>query len=46
MVVKSKTSLGRIEHTAGRPKTTAIGQGRNSRPRRRGRKPSKGQGKG
>jgi hypothetical protein len=46
MAVKSKTTLGRIEHKEGRPKTTSIGNGNNSRPRRRrGRKPMKGQGK-
>lgn len=46
MVVKSKTALGRLDHKAGKPKTTSIGDGRNSRPRRRGRKPTRGQGRG
>lgn len=45
MAVKSKTALGRIEHKQGRPKTTSIGQGRNSRPKRKGHKRLRGQGR-
>lgn len=45
MAVKSKTALGRVEHTAGRPKTTAQGMGRSSRPQRRGKKKLRGQGR-
>lgn len=46
MAVKSKTgSLGRTGHTPGPPKTTSQGYGTRSRPRRRGRKPLRGQGK-
>jgi hypothetical protein len=45
MAVKSKTALGRVEHKAGRPKTTSIGYGQHSRPRRRGKKPLRGQGR-
>lgn len=46
MAVKSKTgSLGRTGHMPGPPKTTSQGQGQRSRPRRRGRKPWRGQGR-
>ena len=45
MAVKSKTALGRLEHKAGRPKTTRQGMGQHSRPRRRGKKPLRGQGR-
>jgi len=45
MAVKSKTSPGRLEHKEGPPKTTSIGQGLHSRPRRRGKKKTRGQGK-
>lgn len=45
MAVKSKTGTGRLEHQAGRPKTTRNGYGQNSRPRRRGKKPLRGQGR-
>lgn len=45
MAVKSKVGTGRIEHKPGPPKTTAQGQGQHSRPRRRGRKPLRGQGR-
>lgn len=46
MAVKAKTgSLGRTGHTPGPPKTTSIGQGARSRPRRRGRKKLRGQGR-
>jgi hypothetical protein len=34
----------RTEHVAGPPKTTRDGYGQHSRPRRRGRKPLRGQG--
>jgi hypothetical protein len=45
MAVKSKTALGRIEHQAGRPKTTRQGMGQHSRPQRRGKKKLVGQGR-
>lgn len=46
MAVKSKTGTGRLElHRPGRPKTTSQGMGQHSRPRRRGRKPLRGQGR-
>lgn len=45
MAAKSKTALGRIEHKAGRPKTTKQGYGQHSRPRRRGKKKLVGQGR-
>jgi hypothetical protein len=45
MAVKSKTGTGRIDHQAGPPKTTSQGYGQRSRPRRRGRKKLRGQGR-
>jgi len=45
MAVKAKTGTGRLEHQAGRPKTTRQGFGQHSRPRRRGKKKLVGQGK-
>jgi hypothetical protein len=45
MAVKSKTGTARIEHQPGPPKTTSQGHGQHSRPRRRGRKPLRGQGR-
>ena len=45
MAVKSKVGTGAIAHRAGSPKTTSQGQGQRSRPRRRGRKPMRGQGR-
>jgi hypothetical protein len=45
MATKSKTGTGRLEHQAGRPKTTSQGYGQNSRPRRRGKKALRGQGR-
>ena len=45
MAVRSKTALGRVEHKAGRPKTTAQGYGQHSRPSRRGKKKLRGQGR-
>ena len=45
MAVKSKTALGRVDHKAGRPKTTSQGFGQHSRPRRRGKKKLRGQGR-
>jgi len=45
MVVKSKTGTARIDHQPGPPKTTSQGQSAHSRPRRRGRKPLRGQGR-
>jgi hypothetical protein len=44
MAVRSKVGTSRIEHKAGPPKTTRIGYGQHSRPRRRGKKPLRGQG--
>lgn len=46
MAVKSKVGAARIEHQPAPPKTTRQGQGKHSRPRRRGRKPLRGQGRG
>jgi hypothetical protein len=48
MAVKSKGGSGAIkrEHQPGPPKTTKDGYGQHSRPRRRGKKPLKGQGRG
>jgi hypothetical protein len=46
MAVKSKVGTARLEHKAGPPKTTSQGYGQHSRPKRRGRKPMRGQGKG
>jgi hypothetical protein len=45
MAVKAKTGTARIEHHAGPPKTTRQGFGQRSRPRRRGKKPMRGQGR-
>ena len=45
MAVRSKTGTARIEHQPGRPKTTRQGFGQHSRPRRRGKKPLRGQGR-
>lgn len=45
MAVRSKEGTARIEHQPGQPKTTSQGQGRRSRPRRRGRKKLRGQGR-
>jgi hypothetical protein len=45
MAVKSKTGTARIDHQPGPPKTTRQGFGAHSRPRRRGRKPLRGQGR-
>lgn len=45
MAVRSKTGTARIEHKPGPPKTTSQGQGQHSRPRRRGRKALRGQGR-
>lgn len=45
MAVRAKTGTGRLDHQAGRPKTTSIGYGQNSRPRRRGKKKLRGQGR-
>ena len=46
MPAKAKTGASRVEHVAGRPKTTRDGYGQHSRPRRRGKKPLRGQGRG
>jgi len=45
MAVKAKTGVARLDHKAGPPKTTRQGYGSRSRPRRRGRKPLRGQGR-
>ena len=45
MAVRSKTGTKAIEHQPGPPKTTRQGYGQHSRPRRRGRKPLRGQGR-
>lgn len=44
MAVKSKTSLGRVEHKAAKPKRTRQGQGRHSLPNHN-RKKMRGQGR-
>jgi hypothetical protein len=44
MVAKSKTALGRVEHTPGKPKRSRQGQGRNSKPNHN-RKKMRGQGR-
>ncbi len=44
MAVRSKTGTGKLEHQSGPPKTTRQGFGQHSRPRRRGKKPLRGQG--
>lgn len=41
---KSKGGTSRTEHALGPPKTTRNGYGQHSRPRRRGKKPLRGQG--
>jgi hypothetical protein len=48
MAVKSKGGSAALkrQHEPGPPKTTSIGQGQHSRPRRRGKKPLRGQGRG
>lgn len=48
MTVKSKGGNAGLkrEHKPSAPKLTSIGQGQNSRPRRKGKKPMRGQGKG
>jgi len=45
MAVKSKQGAARIEHQPGPPKSTRQGFGQHSRPRRRGKKPLRGQGR-
>lgn len=45
MAVKSKTGTARLDHQAGPPKTTRQGMGQHSRPRRRGKKPLRRQGR-
>ena len=47
MAVKSKGGSAALkrEHTPGAPKTTSIGQGAHSRPRRKGKKSLRGQGR-
>jgi hypothetical protein len=45
MAVRSKQGAARIDHQPGPPKTTRQGYGQHSRPRRRGRKPLRGQGR-
>lgn len=48
MAVKTKGGSGALkrEHKAGPPKLTSIGQGQHSRPQRRGKKKTRGQGRG
>ena len=48
MAVKSKGGNAGLkrDHEPSAPKLTSIGQGQNSRPRRKGKKPMRGQGKG
>ena len=45
MAVKSNTGAARVDHQPGRPKTSRQGYGQHSRPRRRGKKPLRGQGR-
>jgi hypothetical protein len=47
MAVKSKGGSAALkrQHQPGPSKTTSIGQGQHSRPRRRGKKPLRGQGR-
>lgn len=46
MAVKSRIGAASTKRIiVSKPKTTSIGQGKNSRPRRRGRKPYVGQGR-
>jgi hypothetical protein len=45
MAVKSKTGAARVDHQPGPPKTSRQGYGQHSRPRRRGKKPLRGQGR-
>jgi len=45
MAMKAKTGTARIDHQPGPPKTTRQGYGQRSRPRRRGKKPLRGQGR-
>ena len=45
MAVRSKQGTARLEHQPGPPKATRQGYGQHSRPRRRGKKPLRGQGR-
>jgi hypothetical protein len=45
MAVRSKQGTARLEHQPGPPKTTRDGYGQHSRPRRRGKKALRGQGR-
>ena len=45
MAVKAKTGTAWLDHQPGPPKTTRQGYGQRSRPRRRGKKPLRGQGR-
>jgi hypothetical protein len=45
MAVKAKTGLSGTIRKEPVPKTTSIGQGQRSRPKRRGRKKTRGQGR-
>jgi len=45
MATRSKTGTARLEHQPGPAKTTRQGYGQRSRPRRRGKKPLRGQGR-
>jgi len=48
MAVKSKGGSAALkrDHQPGAPKLTSIGQGQHSRPRRKGKKKTVGQGRG
>ena len=48
MAVKTKGGSAALkrQHQPGPPKTTSSGQGQNSRPLRRGKKKTRGQGRG
>lgn len=45
MAVKAKVGTAKIEHKKAPPKTTSQGYGNHSRPRRKGKKPLRGQGR-
>jgi hypothetical protein len=45
MAVRAKAGASHITHQPGPPKTTSIGQGKRSRPRRKGKKALRGQGR-
>jgi hypothetical protein len=45
MAVRSKQGTAHLEHQPGPPKATRQGYGQHSRPRRRGKKALRGQGR-